>query len=210
MTKKIRFFIILLVIIFIGIISLNFYFKTPSSKYLIDENTTVKDFFPKETMVKEFSGGYEDQECYYTIDKIDKDKLQMKAFDTLTQEKQALVLQASEDSIKILSIKVEYDGKFDEDYLESVKPNCNQILLKAPLKVGTHWNETLDTEYKITGINVKTKTPAGSFYTVEVTVFSDGVEEGKIYYAKGLGTVKKVFKKFEGTGEETLVKVEYK
>jgi hypothetical protein len=149
----------------------------------------VQDYFPSKTMTKQFSGGYENQGFKYTIDKIDEDKVQVKEVNSGTGA--ILIYQVSDNDIRLIFGSEVPDGKFKENYIGTVQPNDDKIILKAPLEVGTKWNDKddSDSKYEITGINVEVKTPAGTFTAVEVT-FLRGDIQTKSYYVKDLGLVK--------------------
>jgi hypothetical protein len=162
----------------------------------------VKDYFPSRIMTKQFSGGYENQGFKHTIDKIDEDKVQIKQIDSGTGV--ILIYQVSDNDIRLIFSSEVADGKFKENYIGTVQPNDDKIILKSPLEVGTKWTDKddADSKYEITGINVGVKTPAGTFDAVEVTFFR-GEFQTKSYYVKGLGLVKR-----SGYSEEVLIKIE--
>jgi hypothetical protein len=194
--RKLLLSIIVLVMIGIGITLKNF------AKNHDSQEVRVRDYFPKKTMIKHFSGGFENGGFKHIIDKIDKDKVQVKQIDTGTGV--IRIYQVSDNDITLIFSREESDGKFKEDYIESLKANTSEVILKAPLEVGTKWRDDRDMKYEITGINVEVKTQAGKFSTVEVTEIRDSFEV-KRYYAKELGLVKTSIK---GYGEDELIKVE--
>jgi len=194
--RKLLFPIIILVIIGI-VITLNYPVKNGESQEL-----RVQDYFPRKTMIKEFSGGFENGGFKHIIDKIYKDKVQVKQLDTGTGV--ILIYQVSENDIKLIFRSEEPDGKFKDNYIETVKPNISEVILKSPLEVGTKWINNEDMAYEITGINVRVTTPAGKFSAVEVTSIRDSFEV-KRYYVKDFGLVKTSIK---GYGEDELIKVE--
>ena len=160
----------------------------------------VQDYFPSKTMTKQFSGGYENQGFKHIIDKIYEDKFQVKQVDSGTGV--IFIYQVSDNDIRLIYSHEVSDGKFQENYIGTVQPNSDKIILKAPLEVGTKWTDDADGKYEITGINVGVKTPAGRFVAVEVT-FLRGDFKTKSYYVKGLGLVKS-----SGYSEDVLVKIE--
>jgi hypothetical protein len=161
----------------------------------------VQDYFPSKTIKMYFSGGFENGGYTNIIDKIDKDKVQLKSLNTGSGG--IAIYQISENDIRLIFRREVPDQNFEENYIGTFKPNTDEIILKAPLEVGTKWTDNADGKYKITGINVSTKTPAGTFSSIEVT-FLRGDFEVKIYYAKDLGIVKR-----SSIGNESeLIKVE--
>lgn len=194
--RKLLFSVIILVMVSI-VITINF-----RSKSGVNKDIRVQDYFPRKTMIKQFSGGFENGGYKHIIDKIDKDKVQVKQLDTATAT--ILVYQVSENDIRLIFRNEEPDGKFKKDYIGIVKPNVDEIILKSPLEVGTQWTDNSDGKYEITGINIGVKTPVDTFSTVEVTLLRGG-SEVKMYYGKDLGLVKKIIK---GYSEDELIKVE--
>ncbi|MCX7709922.1 MAG: hypothetical protein N2484_08720 [Clostridia bacterium] len=167
-----------------------------------DSKLTVQDYFPKRTMKKHFSGGFENEGFTHTIDRFDKDKIQVKQFDTGTGV--ILVYQVTSKEIRLIYSREVPDGSFKENYLDELKNNTDKVILKTPLKVGTTWTDSEGGEHRITGINVRVKTPAGTFNAIEVT-FQSGNFEMKSYYAKDIGLVKRSTK---GYGEDVLLKIQ--
>ncbi|MBA1334564.1 MAG: hypothetical protein HPY66_2413 [Firmicutes bacterium] len=79
----------------------------------------------------------------------------------------------------------------DDNYLNSV-PNSNVAILKAPLEVGTKWEEPNGTR-EIIDTNAAVSTPAGNFdqcIKVEIDNPNSTVYE---YYKKDIGLVKREF-----------------
>lgn len=165
-------------------------------------NLSVKNYFPKRTMTKHFSGGYENGGFTHTVDMIVKDKVQVKQMDTGTGV--ILVYQISDSDIRLVFSREVPDGGFKENYIETLEANTDEIILKAPLELGNSWTDNEDGKFEITGVNVQVKTPAGRFDTVEVT-FTRGDFEVRRYYASDLGLVKSSIK---GYGKDELIKIE--
>lgn len=162
----------------------------------------VQDYFPKKSMKKYFTGGFENGGFKQTIDKLEGDKVQVKQLDTGTGV--AFVYQLTEKDIRIIFRTEVGDGNFKDDYIGTTEANSNDIILKAPLVVGTKWDNNSDGKYEITGVNVKVQTPAGTFYTVEVT-YTNGEFVSIHNYAKDLGLVKSSVK---GYSDSLLAKIE--
>lgn len=84
-------------------------------------------------------------------------------------------------------------GTFSEDQEE--------IILKAPLEVGTNWTSA-DADYEITAVNHELTVPAGTYETIEVT---STVEDGSTiqrYFAEDVGMVAEISES-EGTRVES-------
>ena len=161
-----------------------------------DKELKVKSYFPKEEMIKKFSGGFENSGFTQTIDRIKNEKSQIKQVDTGTGV--IVIYEVTDENISLIYTKEVSNGEFKEDYLDNIEPNMNKEILKAPLEVGTKWNNEQDGEFQITGINVKVKTPAGKFYAIEVTYINNDFVSKK-YYVKNLGLVKEISKEFNNT-----------
>ena len=168
----------------------------------------VQDFFPQKSMKKYFSGGFENGGFTESIDKFAGDKVQVKGLNTGIGF--AYVYQITEEYIRRIFRTEEGDGKFKDDYIGTTEDNSNDIILKAPLVVGTKWTNDTEGNCEITGVNVKVQTPAGTFSAVEVTVTYTNKEiVSKHYYAKDLGLVKNSIILSEGlTLDDLLIKVE--
>ena len=88
----------------------------------------VQDYFPSKTMTKQFSGGYENQGFKQITDKIDEDKVQVKQMDSGTGV--ILIYQVSQNDIRLIFSREVSDGKFKENYIGTVEPNDDRIILK--------------------------------------------------------------------------------
>ena len=82
-----------------------------------------------------------------------------------------------------------------ENWLNKQMPSKNEerdILIKAPIKIGTSWESIGERKSSITNVSVSITTPVGTFDTIEVT--TEGTEDKEInYYAPDVGLVKSVF-----------------
>ncbi|WP_105620075.1 hypothetical protein [Vallitalea okinawensis] len=195
--KALILFGVVLALLFFFII-LNF-----NAKNVRDDELRVQEYFPKEEMIKEFSGGFENSGFTHTIDKIENGRAQVKQVDTGTGV--IRIYEISENDISLIYSQEVGNGKFEENYIDTIKPNKSKIILKAPLKVGTKWTDDTGGKFEITGINVKVKTPVGIFYAIEVSFTRDDFEV-KRYYVKGVGLVKSIIKEY---GEDELIEIKY-
>lgn len=166
-----------------------------------EKELLVKAFFPTKTMIKRFSGGFENSGFTHTIDIVNQDKVQVKQLDAGTGV--IFVYQISVNEIRLIFNREVSDGNFEENYINSIKNNADKVILKAPIKVGTNWSDSKGGIYEITGVDVQLNTPAGIFDTIEVT-FRKGDFEIKRYYAKDIGLVKSSTK---GYSEDELIEI---
>jgi hypothetical protein len=82
------------------------------------------------------------------------------------------------------------------------KENINQVILKAPLKIGNSWN-TNNQKREIVGLDRKVKVPAGIFYhVIKIKInYKDSENIGYEYYAPNIGLIKTEYK-----GEDFVIK----
>ncbi|KGG79441.1 hypothetical protein Y919_12065 [Caloranaerobacter azorensis H53214] len=168
----------------------------------INTNNTkinIKDYVPKNNLVKVFNGGFEGYGKIYIVNKINENMYQINQIDYGTGL--VSIYEKTNDYIKLI-YRSEVDS-FDKNYLNK-KLNKNDIVLQTPIKVGTNWKNEDNTKYEITGVDVDVNTPSGYYSTLEVTIRKNDIEIKK-YYAKGIGLVKSIS---NGHVNEELVKIE--
>jgi hypothetical protein len=105
----------------------------------------------------------------------------------------AAVFKTSPDAVTRIFFMGEAYG---EDNFINTEPKENIIILKAPLQVGTKWEEPNGTR-EIVDINAKVDTPAGTFEEcIKVKITS---EDSTLYefYKKDIGMVKREFRSGE-------------
>lgn len=170
------------------------------SNWKNDEYKVADEYFPKDLMTKNFSGGYENEGFTQIIEKIQNGKIQIKVINTAIGV--FTVYEVSPEQVKLI-YAIEDDGDLIDVDLNNLENNREEVLIKAPVKKGTKWKDSQDGKYEITGINIKIHTPAGDFNTIEVTYKSDSYEV-KRYYAKEIGLVKSEY----GITDE-LISIEY-
>lgn len=168
----------------------------------IDNELKVENFIPKQEMIKEFSGGYENEGFTHTVEEIKNGRIQVKE-----KQNEAMgiiaVYEVSENQISLIYTQEADDLDSTEIDLDRITPNREKIILKGPLKVGTKWTDDTDRKYEITGVNIKVETPAGAFHAIEVLAAS-GKFETKYYYVKNIGLVKSIY-----SGKDELLKIQY-
>ncbi len=155
-----------------------------------DENfvtvTKVSDFFPAGQVTKVFSGGFENQGMKQRVLSIQNNQVQILQEDSGTSL--ILVYEVTSDQIRLIFSEEEH---YTTEKLGHFLSNRNNVILKAPLEVGTKWDSDHGGYWAITAIDIYVKTPAGTYKAVEVT-FSYDEYETKYYFAKGLGIIKTV------------------
>jgi len=100
-----------------------------------------------------------------------------------------MVYDISADYIKLIYTEEVANKEFKEDYIEDLIPNRMDIILKAPIEIGTNWRDDDGGIYEIIKINALADTPAGTFETLVVRYTNDDFTV-KEYYAKDIGLVK--------------------
>lgn len=104
-----------------------------------DDELTIRDYFPNKTMTKKFSGGFENSGYTNTIYKIEGDKVQINK--TNTGGAFVSIYQISNDDIRLIFTSEVPDEELQKDYIKTFKPERDddgRVILKSPLKVGTH------------------------------------------------------------------------
>lgn len=141
-------------------------------------------FIPEREMIKVFDGGFENEGMIHIVDRITRNRIQIKQIDYGTGA--AIVYQYDQNELRwIYSAEVHL---FEDNYLRE-RPNRNTVMLQGPLEVGTSWEDEYGASFRISDIDVEVETPAGLFKAVEVT-FQRGEFEIKRYYAPGMGLIK--------------------
>ena len=153
------------------------------------KDLTAQDYFPKEPMVKEFSGGFENEGFSRNYDLFKENKVQVKQEDCAVDV--VFIYELSDEEVVQVYNK-EIVGHFEEDYISNFQPNANNVIIKTPIKKGTKWSTDNGGEYAITDVNVKIETPLGKYNTIEIT-YTLGDFKSVSYYAKDIGLVKRVY-----------------
>lgn len=149
---------------------------------------SLSDFMPKKINLKiSYSGGFENGGEKSYIEYVEGNRTQIKTASTGTTV--VKVLEEKDDAISIVYAQEEF---YEKKNMLSQSNNRADILLKAPLKVGTSWTARDGVKETITAVDIPLKTPAGEFKVIEVTKETkDSVS--KRYFAPGLGLIKSIF-----------------
>lgn len=149
---------------------------------------SLSDFMPKKLNLKiSYSGGFENggEESY--VEYVEGNRTQIRTVSTGTT-----VVKVLEEKNNAISIVYAQEEFYEKKNMLSKNSDKSQILLKAPLKVGTSWTDMDGVKESITAIDMNFKTPAGEFKVIEVTKETkDSVS--KNYFAPGLGLIKSIF-----------------
>lgn len=94
--------------------------------------------------------------------------------------------------------KVYTEGEVYHRYDYTSMRNCDEIMLKEPIKAGTQWTLQDGSSRSITALDKEIETPMGHYKALEVTTIS---HDAKIqeYYVKGMGFVKRIFSSGDST-----------
>lgn len=157
--------------------------KEPSAKE-VAEPITAASYFPAKTMVKVFTGGFENGGETHQILKADGKHVHVLVENGGTS--MLFIYEVSAEQVKqVYSSGEEY---YETEVLKEFTPNRNEIVLAAPFEIGKQWKDEDGIISEITAINHKIETPAGTFETIEVSHKNEDFPT-KSYYAKGLGLI---------------------
>lgn len=159
--------------------------------------TNLSDYYPlKANTIYIYEGmGNEYAAFDVNVDYLEGNKIQIRENNGGTEL--VKVIQVTADEVKTVFSRGE--TYFRESFLTRTSEK-EDILLKAPLTVGTSWKQSDGNTSTITGVDVDVTVPLGTYKAIEVTTKAVGGDNIS-YYAKGVGLVKKVFK--TGTDEIT-------
>lgn len=189
MSKKVIINLILLAVTLALVVNLSF----RNSK---DKELTVEYYLPKSSIVKHFTGGFENAGFTHSVKSIVNNEVHIVQEDT-----GAMVLlkyKASANEIRLLSSQV----------IDIDNPNTREntfhdrLILTGPLEVGTKWVDEGGNNYEITGVNSRVLTRMGFYYAIEVAI-TRGEYQIKEYYAKDIGLVKRT----HGNGSDSIIKI---
>lgn len=189
MEKKVNQKLIVWIIIFVIIILVSLFstVKLINSSKVEEEIIAPIPYYPNENMVKIFKNDAEDQIFTQTVDMVKQGKIQIKQVDLLTRV--VMVYDISAEYIKLIYTEEVANKEFKEDYIDNLIPNRMDIILKAPIAMGTNWKDDDGGIYEIIKLNALVDTPAGTFETLVVRYTNDDFTV-KEYYAKDIGLVK--------------------
>lgn len=142
-----------------------------------------------------YKGGFENGGEISYVEFINGNKVQIRTVNGGTS--MVTVYEKKQDGIYIVFQQGEV---YEVKSFINAQSNTNRVFIKAPIKVGTTWNVENGATAKITAVNHKIKTGAGTLDTIVITSESDGNINTK-YISKNLGMVKNSFK----TGNDEFI-----
>ncbi|MGB3161643.1 GerMN domain-containing protein [Carnobacterium sp.] len=170
--------------------------KSSLSSEALDETITeneLADFFPETANKQYVYVGEGNEYASYEVftDYESKNRKQTRTNNGGTESVKVMALE--ENQLVVLINRGEIYTR--ENWLQQPLPENNEeqeVLIKAPLKVGTSWNAIGDRKKSITAINVPIMTPVGMFETIEIT--TQGADDKEVnYYAPDIGLIKSIF-----------------
>jgi len=156
------------------------------------ENLTAADFFPLDKDVhKQYKGtGHEFAEYETYVDYVRNNHIQIRLINPGTT--MVSVYEVTDGAVR----KVFSQGETYYRYDYTAARNADEIVIKAPIAVGTTWTLADGSERSITAVDKEITTPAGSYKALEIT--TKGPQSTVVdYYVQGIGHVKQVFKSAE-------------
>jgi len=159
-----------------------------ASPSTIAQNEKVSDYFSiaKDTHMKYKGIGNEYAQYDLYVEYVSDTRLQLKKINGGTDT--VAVYQLTDDMIKQIYSKGEVYYRYDFTELS----NMDEIILKAPIAVGTKWNLSDGSSRSITAVDKDIKTQAGDFKALEVTTIRKESTQ-KNYYVKEVGLVRSDF-----------------
>jgi len=148
------------------------------------------DYFPDQSLIKKFTGGYESGGFTERFGPVMDNKIEAEHKNDGVHQKMWYNIN---DSVTLESVTNESD-----------KRDVNRMVLPERIRLG----QVIESDYQetmITGIDVLVETPAGIFSCVEVTSYYEDGEQRISYYGKGVGLVKSTY---SGLTDE-LISIEY-
>lgn len=171
--------------------------STSSSKESseVDEELAIADYFPLTNNYEAVFKGTGNEFAGFTrkYDFIDGDYVQMRSDNGGTS--MVNIYRVDETGVYEIFSRGEFYVR--ENYISRVKSRSpEQTILKAPLKVGTTWEDSSGS-HVITSLNKMVTVPFGKFEALEVTETSDNFVT-KQYFAKDIGLIKTEYTSTEG------------
>ena len=163
------------------------------------EDPKVSDYFPLKADVhmKYFGEGNEFAEYETFVDFINGNKIQLRVVNPGTIS--AEVYTVDDDALTLVYAEGEVYYRHD---FTSMATN-DEILIKAPITVGTSWNIKNSATRTITAIDKKVTVKAGEFDTLEVTTEAEDYTTTQ-YYARDIGLIKEVYSTREVIGTDSF------
>ena len=161
------------------------------------EDPKVSDYFPLKADVhmKYFGEGNEFAEYETFVDFINGNKIQLRVVNPGTIS--AEVYTVDDDALTLVYAEGEVYYRHD---FTSMATN-DEILIKAPIMVGTSWNIKNSSTRTITAVDKKLTVKAGEYDALEVTTEAEDYTATQ-YYAKDIGLIKEVYSSKDGTGAD--------
>jgi hypothetical protein len=153
------------------------------------EVLSLDSLYPFTANVEKVFEGFGNEFAAYTeyVDYIQGDKIQIRSNNGGTEI--VKVIAKNENEVKV--IYEEAEVYYKENFLDK-ESNASEILIKAPVVVGTTWKNGENETSTITAVDKMIKTSYGEVKAVEVTTLStvngDQVQTLN-YYSEGLGLV---------------------
>lgn len=167
----------------------------------------VADYFPKTANKEYVYVGEGNEYASYTVftDYEATNRKQTRTNNGGTEVVKVIALEKNQ-----LSILLKQEETYSrENWLEQKQSSENdeiEVLIKAPIKVGTSWKSSGNRTSSITSTQVSITTPVGTFDALEVT--TQGSEDKEIsYYALNIGLIKSVFSSDSYTVSSTLSEI---
>lgn len=177
-----------IVLIIVAILISTIIFIRSNSKQAVKENAgEMIKYFPNRRMTKIFKNGSENEGFTHIVDKVKGGKVQIKQVDLLTRV--VMVYDVSENDIRLVYTKEVGNNEYEDDYINGLIPNRDDIVIKAPIAVGTRWVDDDEGIYEIIKTDAVVQTPAGEFDAIIVKYTNDDFTV-KEYYAEGIGLIK--------------------
>jgi hypothetical protein len=150
----------------------------------------IRDYYPlKANTLYLYEGmGNEYATFDVVVDYLEGNKIQVRENNGGTEI--VKVIQVTADAVKVVFSRGE--TYFRESFLNRTSDK-EDIILKAPLTVGTSWKQSDGNTSTITGVDVDVTVPLGTYKAIEVTTKTKGGDNIS-YYAAGVGLVKRAFK----------------
>lgn len=120
------------------------------------------------------------------VDYIKNDVIQVRQINGATES--VAVYRLKDGILKKVFTKGEVYYRYDYTSLS----NCDEVIIKEPIKAGASWTLGDGSERSITAVDKQIKTPAGELTALEITTKSKNFTETR-YYAKNIGLVKSEF-----------------
>lgn len=185
LSDRLIFWIILIIVAML--ISTIIYIRSNNKPVFRENVGEMIKYFPNRRMTKVFKNGSENEGFTHIVDKVKGGKVQIKQIDLLTRV--VMVYEVSDSDVRLIYTKEVGKNEYQDDYINGLVSNRDDIVIKAPIKVGTKWVDDDEGIYEIIKTDAVVQTPAGEFSAIIVKYTNDDFTV-KEYYAEGLGLIK--------------------